>query len=206
MRKTFLLFVLFVSIFTAASVFAENEDSEITLYIGGMLGSDLSFAPPPLYQNVNAVFDDKITGGFRLAYYFTPRIAGEAGFGLSPSTVLGTAYVNGGTQTSTLIGVDTYILHANVVANLLQGPVIPYVTGGVGGIHFDVQRSYYNYGAPTPSETDFAWNAGGGVKIPVRDTAAIRLDGRVYWVNPEFSSDVTHFTEVTGGISVMFNF
>jgi hypothetical protein len=205
MKKLFFL-LLFSAAIYAAPLFAEN--SEITFYVGGLMGDKFQVFAPVLFQNVDAKFDDKITGGFRMAYFFNDHFAAEGGIGFSPSTVItGASYSGGETQAGILLGIDTYVLHANLVALLANGPVVPYVTGGVGAIHFGIQSEQYYYGLPTPSETDFAWNAGGGVKIPFRKTVAFRFDGRVYFVNPQFSTGgSTTFTEITGGLSFRFDF
>jgi len=83
--------------------------------------------------------------------------------------------------------------------------VIPYVTAGVAAVHFDFNTA--SFGFLTPSETDFAWNAGAGLKIPVRKNTALRFDGRVYWMKPEFAlEDTTRFEEFSGGVSILFDF
>lgn len=215
MKRHFLFLLLFSAVVYSAPLFAEN--SEITFYVGGLVGDKFQVFAPALFQNVDAKFDDKFTGGFRMAYFFNSHFAAEGGIGFSPSTVITAASYSGGqTQAGALIGIDTYVLHANLVAHLANGPVIPYVTGGVGAIHFGIQTDQYHdhdhghygyYDIPTPSETDFAWNAGGGVKIPFRKTVAFRFDGRVYFVNPQFSVDGhTTFKEITGGLSFRFDF
>ncbi len=105
----------------------------------------------------------------------------------------------------TLVDVDTWVLSANMTVHLLKARVIPYVTGGVGALHFSFNTS--RHGFLTPSETDFAWDAGGGTKVPVRDTVALRFEGREYWYNPDFSvENIGRFTEITGGVSILFDF
>lgn len=211
MKKNLLFLLLFCTAIYALPLFAEN--SEITFYVGGLRGDKFQVFAPSLFQNVDAKFDDKITGGFRMAYFLNKHFAAEGGIGFSPSTVITAASYSGGQTTAgAALGIDTYVLHANVVAHLANGPVIPYVTGGVGAIHFAIQSNNHDHGHgyydfPTPSETDFAWNAGGGVKIPFHQTVAFRFDGRVYFLNPQFSTGgSTTFEEFTGGLSFLFDF
>ena len=193
----------FVLLQIAGTLHAEN--SEITLYVGGFVGESFISRPAPLFPDVEAVFNDDFTAGFRYAYFFNSRIAGEVGAGFTPSSILTKGSVSGGTSVSSVVGVDTYILHANLIAHLAHGRVIPFVTGGVGAVHFGFETA--QFGFLTPSETDFAWNAGGGVKIPIRENTALRFDGRAYWMNPDFAlEETTRFEEISGGISILFDF
>jgi outer membrane protein W len=201
--------ILFAIVVCAMSIIASTasaQNSEITLYVGGFRGESFISKPAVLFPEVQAVFDDKVTVGARYAYFFTDRLAFEAGAGFTPSSILSKGSIGGGnTEVQTLVDVDTWVMHANLTAHLLKARVIPYVTGGVGALHFSFKTS--RFGFLTPSETDFAWNAGGGIKIPVRDTTALRFDGRVYWYKPDFSvEDTGRFTEITGGVSILFDF
>ena len=196
------LFLSAIGVFGAADL--EAQSSEITLYAGGFFGERFISTPDVLFPRVEAVFDDDVTGGFRYAYFFTSRLAAEFGVGFTPASILTKARVSGGTNAAAVVGVDTYVVHGNLTAHLLQGPIIPFVTGGVGAVHFDFATN--SFGFLTPSETDFALNAGGGLKIPVRNQVAIRLDGRVYWVDSEFADETSTFGEVTGGVSILFDF
>jgi outer membrane beta-barrel protein len=181
--------------------------SEITLYAGGFLGDSFIIRPAPLFDEVEAVFNDDVTIGFRYGYYFHPNLAFEGGIGFTPASILGRADVSGGTNASAIFDVNTYVLHANIVYSFIaNGSIVPYVTAGVGGVHFDINTA--RFGFLTPSETDFAFNAGGGVKFRLHEEYFLRLDGRVYWMDPEFAEEdgTATFTEITGGISVLFDF
>lgn len=184
---------------------ASAQSSEITFYAGGFLGESFIIKPPALFEEVEAVFDDDFTGGIRYAYFLNSHIALEAGAGFTPSSILAKGSFSGGTNAAAIVNVDTYVLHANVVAHLFRGPVIPFVTAGVGAVHFAFQTA--GSGFLTPSETDFAWNAGGGFKIPIRPSTALRFEGRFYWMKPEFSvDDTSRFVEISGGLSILFDF
>ena len=195
--------------FLTAILFASSasaQSSEITFYAGGFLGESFIIKPAALFEEVEAVFDDDFTGGIRYAYFLNSHIALEAGGGFTPSSILAKgSFTGSNTDASVIVNVDTYVLHANVVAHLLRGPVIPFVTAGVGAVHFAFNTA--NRGFLTPSETDFAWNAGGGFKIPVRPNTALRFEGRFYWMKPEFSvDDTSRFVEISGGLSILFDF
>ena len=204
--KTGRILVLGFLLFLAAAQ-AQAQSSEITIYAGGFLGDSFIIRPAPLFDEVEAVFDDDFTAGFRYGYYFHRNAALEIGVGFTPSSILATASAGGGnTNVSTIFDVNTYVMHANLVYRFTQGSVVPYVTGGVGAVHFDIKTA--QFGFLTPSETDFALNAGGGVKFRLHEEYFFRLDGRVYRMNPEFSEEdeTAVFTEITGGISVLFDF
>jgi len=204
--KTTLLLLLLV---LPCICYAESTEygSEITFYAGGFFGDKFITAPPALFGQTQATFDDRVSIGFRYGYFLNHVLEFEGGVGFTPSKVLVSGSSNGGTTATTLIKADTWVFHGNLTANLMRGPVIPYVTGGVGGVHFNFNQNQFGYGIVNPSETDFALNGGGGIKVPLKEDIAIRLDGRVYWLQPEFA-DNGHITfgEVTGGVSVLFNF
>jgi opacity protein-like surface antigen len=183
---------------------AQAQNSEITFYVGGLLGDSVVVAPLPLIPQVESVYDDNVTGGFRYAYFFHPRFAAEFGFGFTPSSISTSTCCS----SSTVLDVNTYIFQANLLAHLYNGPLIPYVTAGVAGVNFnfeDRQNTGSTVGVP-PSETDFSWDAGGGVKIPFRKNMAFRFDGRSYWMRADFTDNKTRrFTEITGGLSILFD-
>jgi outer membrane protein W len=188
------------------SAHAQDETSEITLYIGGFLGDTFIIQPEPLIPQVKAVLGDDVTVGFRYAYYFHKNLGLEGGLGFTPASLVTSAFVSGGTFVNSVIDIDTYVMHANLLYRFTNGSFVPYVTGGVGAVHFNIRTS--QFGFLTPSETDFAPNAGGGFKFRLKNEYFFRADGRVYWVKPEFSIDhkTATFAEITGGISVLFNF
>jgi opacity protein-like surface antigen len=203
--KRLAILILF---FIPCAAFAQSPDdrNEITLYIGGFLGPNFIIKPAPLLDEVEAVFNDDVTLGFRYGYWFHTHLAVEGGIGFTPSSILAKANVSGGTTASTIFNVNTYVLQGNIVYRFIAiGSVIPYATAGVGAVHFNINTA--SFGFLTPSETDFAFNAGGGVKFRLHEEYFLRLDGRVYWLDPEFSEDDrTTFGEITGGVSVLFNF
>ena len=195
----------FVLLLAATPLLAEDQNHEITIYAGGFLGDSFIIKPAPLFDEVEAVFDDEVTVGFRYGYWFLPHLALEGGVGFTPAAILATGNVNGGTNASAIFDVDTYVMHGNLVYRFTQGAFVPYVTAGVGAVHFDINT--VRFGFLTPSETDFAFNAGGGIKFRLHNEYFFRADGRVYWLDPEFSEeDTSTFVEITGGISVLFDF
>jgi opacity protein-like surface antigen len=198
--------LLLLAFILSGTAFAQS--SEITLYAGGFLGDSFIIRPAPLFEEVEAVFDDDVTVGFRYAYYFHPNLAVEGGIGFTPSSLLARgSSVGGGTNVAAIFDVDTYVMQGNIVYRIRQGSFVPYLTAGVGAVHFDIHRdTKHHFDFSTPSETDFALNAGGGVKFRLHEEYFFRLDGRVYWMDPEFSEERATFTEISGGLSVLFDF
>ncbi|MCI0414048.1 porin family protein [bacterium] len=201
-RVPILVFTLLLFL-AAPPLFAQK--SEITLYAGGFFGDSFIIRPAPIFEDIEAVFDDDVTVGFRYAYYFHPHLALEGGIGFTPASILASGNVSGGSDVNAIFDVDTYVLQGNILYRFTQGSVVPYVTAGIGAVHFDINTA--RFGFLTPSETDFALNAGGGLKFRLHEEYFFRLDGRVYWMDPEFAEeDSATFAEITGGISVLFDF
>lgn len=197
-------FLLVAPAFVSAEE-GQDYNAEIHFFAGGFLGDSIIVTSGnPLFNRVDGVFDDNFIGGARLTYFFNPYLGMEGGVGFTPASLLASSNINGGTDFSSVIKVNTYIFNANLVAQLGHGPIRPFVTGGVAAIHFNFDTT--EFGTLTASETDLALNLGGGVKIPVNETVMVRLDGRYYWANSDFAQDKVKFTEVSGGIAVRFNF
>ena len=183
----------------------QEYNSEVNFFTGGFLGDSIIVTSGnPLFNQVDGVFDNDFIGGARVTYFFTPVFGMEGGVGFTPASMLASTNINGGTEFASVINVDTYIFNANLVVQLSHGPVRPFVTGGVSAIHFDFDTS--EFGTLTPSETDFAPNLGGGLKIPVNDTVLLRFEARYYWANSDFAQDNVTFTEVSGGMAIRFDF
>lgn len=181
------------------------QSSEITFYVGGFLGDKFLMQPSFALRPVEGVFNDRVIGGIRYAYFFHPRLAMEGGVGLTPAVIATAGRGSGGTVVSTTVGVDTWVFHANLTWHIVRAPVIPYLTGGAGVVHFRLDNAL-DFRFPS-SDTDFAPNIGGGLKIPIRDTVALRFDSRVYWAKPDFSIEGNiQFVEITGGVSILFDF
>jgi len=202
------LFLLSLPLSCFAQDYAPREyNADVTFYAGGFLGDNFIFQPPQLFENVGATLDDDFIGGFRLAYNLNRNFALEGSLGFTPASIVSQGQFGGGFAGSSIVKVDTYVFSANLLTNLVpKGPVRPFLTGGVSAVHFDFRDSPFLFSL-TPSETDFAFNAGGGLRIPFRKQMSARFDARYYWLNPEFSKeDNPHFLELSGGVSVEFDF
>jgi opacity protein-like surface antigen len=186
-----------------------DYNADVTFYAGGFLGDDFIFQNSRLFvdNTFGATLGDDFIGGFRLAYNLNRHFAVEGSMGFTPASIASAAQVDGGFTGFTTIRVDTYVFSANMLTNLIpEGPIRPFVTGGVSAVHFTFRDSPIFF-TLNPSETDFAFNAGGGLRFRFRHDMSFRFDGRYYWLDPEFSTeDDPHFVEVSGGVSVDFNF
>ncbi|HSE39503.1 MAG TPA: outer membrane beta-barrel protein [Acidobacteriota bacterium] len=205
--------ILFLFVFCLPLIAAAQDDerhvynADVTFYAGGFLGDSFIFRPPQLLSEPPvSTLDDDFIGGFRLAYHLNNFLAMEGSLGFTPASIFSATNVNGGVTSFATIKVDTYVFSANLVGNLIdRGPIRPFLTGGVSAVHFDFRDSPFLF-TFNPSETDFAFNAGGGLRIPFRETMSFRFDGRYYWLNPEFSEDDPRFVELSGGVQIDFDF
>jgi opacity protein-like surface antigen len=208
-RFVFLILFSFPLLCLAQDYEPIQYNADVTFYAGGFLGDDFILQDSPLFipDNFGATMGDDFIGGFRLAYNLNRHFAVEGSMGFTPASIASVAQVNGGFTGFSTIRVDTYVFSADMLTNLVpEGPVRPFVTGGVSAVHFTFRDSPAFF-TLNPSETDFAFNAGGGVRVRFRHDMSFRFDGRYYWLNPEFSTeDNLHFVELSGGVSVDFNF
>jgi opacity protein-like surface antigen len=203
---------LLIVLLMACAAFADDYETsygnvskkeEFGFYVGGFLGDSFIFTPNPPFAQVDAVFNDHITAGGRFAYFFNSYFGAEFSAGYTPANILGkTTFNSPSGNIQDVIDIHTWLISGNAIVHLTRGRVIPFVTGGVGAALFSLETNEFGL---TPSESDFAWNVGGGVKIPVTHDIAARFDAREFWVNPSFSDQNTlHFTELSGGITFLF--
>src|SRR5262245_49880384 len=101
------------------------QSSVITVYVGGFLVYSFIAEPDVLLGDPTqtTVFNDKVTVGFRYAYFFSSHFAVEGGVCFTPASVASNLRVNGGSNLNSIIAVDTYVFQGNLVAHLLRGPV-----------------------------------------------------------------------------------
>lgn len=125
--------------------------------------------------------------GAGVTYHWTDQIAFEGELGIVPDIE--------GDVSSTDIGMLT--LSANGVYHFDTGsPYVPYGTFGLG-----IGRTSYDFDdLPDFSDTELAFNLGGGVKKAINDKLSWRADLRYFNVN----DDNPNFWRVYGG--VIFHF
>lgn len=139
----------------------------------------------PGFAEFNTGFGILASGG----YAFGSGFAGEIEFGYRHLTVDG---VFDGT-------VNMYDFMANALYEYPIGPVQPYIGGGVGLGIVEVESDGLG---GEESDEGFAWQAIGGVAVPVSDRMDVVVDYRYLSIEVEDEDVASH--NVTGGVRVAF--
>lgn len=105
--------------------------------------------------------DNQITGGLALGYNITKRWAVELDAKYTPTELKDIS--------SSDVNIWTFGLNALYHLNP-DGPFVPYVVGGFGGMTFDADQDLY--------DDDFMLNWGLGAKFFMSENIALRLDAR----------------------------
>lgn len=130
-------------------------------------------------------FDDDLflntTAGFgaRLGYNFTDNWALEGTFNYTPGADLDLGVDND--EDLNLPQTTVMLAHANLNYNLLlnESKLVPFLTAGGGLANFNVDN---DDNIDEDSETDGEINAGGGLKLFLSETVALRGDVRNHWI------------------------
>jgi len=203
--------------------------------INEIVNSDLNFRP--LFPE-GIMMSDKFSEfsaeqkpifGACLAYELTKRIGIEGSFGYSQipaefrfeyNDPFSMEFSNNMEPSSGLVKADMDLLcyDANLVLNLFTGRFQPFVTGGVGGITYATRKLTgeiagidfeMEEGSP---RTQLTYNVGGGLKLWLLNSVALRAEARYYisqlegtapGTESQVEEDVSHI-EVSGGLSVRF--
>jgi OOP family OmpA-OmpF porin len=160
------------------------------------------------------LFLDTSTGfGARLGYNFTDNWALEGNFNYTPGADFD---VGDDFDSDVQLPETTVILaHGNLNYNFLlnQSRLVPFLTAGGGIASFNVDN---DDNIAEDSSTDGEVNAGGGLKLFLSETVAVRGDVRNHWifasipnedpdeVDDEADAKTTSNLEFSGGVS--FNF
>ena len=155
------------------------------------------------------LFLDTTTGfGGRLGYNFTDNWALEGTFNYTPGAEF---EIDDGVDLDVGPETDVILAHANLNYNFLlnNSRLVPFLTAG-GGL---ANRSFDN---DIDSETDGAVNAGGGLKLFLTETVALRGDLRNHWIfastpnqyddelDDERDAETTSNLEVSAGVTLNF--
>jgi len=169
--------------------------------------------------------------GARLAYELTRRIGIEGSFGygqipgefrfeyIDPMAMEFSDSASMETMTG-LVKADMDLLcyNANLALNLFTGRFQPFVTGGVGGINYTTSKLTGEIAdiafemEEGPSRNQLTYNFGGGLKLWLLNSIALRAEARYYisqlegnapGTEVQVEEDVRHL-EVSGGLSVRF--
>jgi hypothetical protein len=182
MKKTFL-----VSVLTLPFLAGEAQAADLSLFAGYLNPGSLNF------NNVVEGLDlrgSSLYGG-RFETDFHHVIGLEHTVAFSPSLGESRLFPSGGEK------VHGFLYHSNLVLNVPVQHMVPYITAGIGLMK--------PYGPGTqPFGTRFAFNYGGGLKLPrLAGMLGLRFDVRGYAV-PDVNSQTLNLFEASGGL--MFTF
>ena len=160
---------------------APLQAADFTFYVGGVVPGAVT------YQNVKTSLDNSPVYGFRLATNFIPFFGMEHTLGFSSDYLFPQSI-------AAIRNAKGIVFNSNLIINapVKIKSIVPYLTAGAGVIH--------QYGdANMPVGTKFAFNYGGGVKLPrLIGPLGLRFDMRGYRTTGIFSSGLNMF-EVSGG-------
>jgi opacity protein-like surface antigen len=143
---------------------AADRGVEITPYAGYHIGGSFE-------DNTTGVSLDAKEGGVYgliLDLADTPDTQYELFYGFQRTQVTGGGTFGG----DTLFDLDIHYLHLGGTYMFPGEKVRPYIAGGLGATHFVPD------GDGMSSKTYFSISLGGGAKIPISDSVALRLEGR----------------------------
>jgi hypothetical protein len=169
-----------IEVLIIACVFAsESRAADLTFFIGGVNPGSISV------DNVKTSLDGSPVFGFRVNTSFVPS------FGLEHTLAFSSDYLFP-RDSASVREAKGFVYSSNLMINLPMRKVVPYLTAGVGVIH--------QYGdLDMPVGTEFAFNYGGGLKLPrLAGPLGLRFDVRGYSVGA-FSNKLSIF-EASGGI------
>ncbi|MFH0777745.1 MAG: porin family protein [Candidatus Eisenbacteria bacterium] len=153
-------------------------------------GFDAGYAMP--MGDFGDGFDGAITVGANACYMFTEQYALELAVGWNKHTC-----TDDEDWTFQLMPVSL-----NFMAGFpTGGKLIPYVKGGVGMYSEKIEYKLSGVSI-SDTESDFGFNAGGGVKFPVAETTLLDVGVRLHHILTE--DEATQYVTATIGVGFMF--
>ncbi len=150
----------------ALSVAAPSRNTEVSFFLGGLVGGDLPAVITGDFS-LAGTFQNGRTYGARVGYYTFP-FGIEGSFTHSNSGLAATVDLS---EINIELAARVVYMEANAILFLIPGPVQPFVTGG-GGLH-----SYKLTDLGGLDINKWGWNFGGGLKINI-SRVALRADVR----------------------------
>jgi opacity protein-like surface antigen len=187
--------------------------------IGQYLHSDdITFQGP--YGDVKTKMDDMGLGGFGFAFHFSDFFSVHSDFMFGGATFSGNAPL----QTGGTIGFkqDAFISTGrfNLDYNIINRRLTPFVTAGIGYQYVETELKnappvntcwwdpWWGWvcysGHYYASETDFTWNAGGGLRWNIVDGLMIKALVGATWLEYDHSHGIT--TQLEGIFSIGWSF
>jgi hypothetical protein len=161
---------------------------DFTAFVGGVKPGKLTV------EDVRTSFDSNPIFGFRLNTNFVPLI------GLEHTIAFTSDFLIPRNLPNAIRDADGFVYSSNLMLNIPVGGAVPYVTAGIG-----ILRQYGSDDLhPETRGTKFAFNYGGGVKLPrLLGPLGLRFDARGYRASDVFSKTL-NLIEVSGGILLSF--
>jgi hypothetical protein len=183
MSKSPLCRCLVFFVFLLGSAIAASA-GDFTFFVAGAKPGSLSVS------GIQQSLDSSPVIGGRFSYNFVPLFGMEHTLAFSPDYLFPKP-ANGATDAK------GFVYSANLIINIPAGKIVPYATAGIGLLH--------QYGSSNlPVGTKFAFNYGGGVKLPkLAGPLGLRFDARGYTATNVFSSSL-NILEVSAGILISF--
>lgn len=158
---------------------ASSWAADLTFFIGGVRPGSVSV------ENVKKSLDGSALFGLRVNTGWTPVLGLEHTLAFSHDYLFPS-------DAGDVRDARGFIYSSNLIVNLSLKKVVPYITAGAGLIHQYGDRNL-------PVGTEFAFNYGGGVKVPrLKGPLGLRFDVRGYSVGA-FSNKL-NLLEVSGGV------
>lgn len=121
--------------------------------------------------------DDTFVWGFGVGYNFNDHLNLNIGLWFGSTDIESGIF----TADTDLTGMDF-----NVDYNILEGPLTPLITGGIGFIHFDGELVLLGLDF---SETNFSYNVGAGFRWDIDDNFLLKALYRFTWTKLEDTDD-----------------
>jgi opacity protein-like surface antigen len=181
------LISLIIFLFEYKAIANIEKGWELELY-GGTMKTDMGeiFAAPYNHR-IETESEDGGTFGLRLGYNFNSILGLEWNAAFSTARYESKLFDNDLSAVDPISEDETtglFLTDLNLVVHLLDGPIVPFLTGG-GGI------------IGTVDQTPFAYNYGGGVKIFLSEKIAIRIDYREYFA--DYEDDLEEVVDIAPG-------
>jgi hypothetical protein len=192
MKKLLLISLLVV---LPLSVLAEEKHSlrvEVTPFIGSIFKSDFSVA-----DELDLTHDYRYLAGGRLAIFLSDSIGVEGYFGYSLSSVFVT---DNEAETKEKVRYSTLIYGGDLVINLGNLDMIPFIAGGVARVSYRLPEEASSFPV---SGDHYELNIGGGMKYFWFERLAFRGDfrWRFIFLGDEGMPTYTSYFELTGSVS-----
>jgi opacity protein-like surface antigen len=158
--------------------------------IGQFLSSSDINATSPGGSNVKIKMADTGLGGFGLAYHFSDHFSVRGDFMFGSATFEGNEPIQGGGTLNVKQNAFIQTGRLNLDYNIINRRITPFVTAGIGYQYLEttlqnaspVTGCYWNpwWGwvcyqtKPSAWETDFAWNAGAGLRWNINDNLFVK--------------------------------